>query len=83
MRQNWAVGRAQAKAAPERRTSVLAGLALWAGRRLPPWRKVRGTLLRLTGLGALDWAAWTVDMTVGLVAVGVSLLLLEWMGDQR
>lgn len=34
--------------------------------------------LSVAGLGFLSAAAWTVTTSLGLAAVGVSMLLLEW-----
>lgn len=36
----------------------------------------------VAGLGFLSAAAWTINLTVGLAAVGVSFLLLEWRADK-
>ena len=47
----------------------------WQARRA----KLRAPILPVAGLAALDAAAWTVHLTAGLAAVGLSLLLLEWL----
>jgi mannose/fructose/N-acetylgalactosamine-specific phosphotransferase system component IIC len=39
-------------------------------------------VLSVAGLGFLSAAAWTVGTTLGLAAVGVSLLLLEFRLDK-
>lgn len=44
--------------------------------------KVRG-LLSVVGFGFLDAAAWTVALPLGLVAIGVSLLLVDFMSEDR
>lgn len=36
----------------------------------------------VAGLGFLSAAAWTIDLTAGLAAVGASFLLLEWRADR-
>jgi len=36
----------------------------------------------VAGLGFLSSAAFTIDLTAGLAAVGVSFLLLEWRADR-
>lgn len=36
----------------------------------------------VAALGLLSAAAWTIDLTAGLAAAGVSLLLLDWRADQ-
>lgn len=37
--------------------------------------------LGVAGLGCLSAAAWTIAMPLGLAAIGVALLLLEWRLD--
>lgn len=39
----------------------------------------RSTALTVTGLGWLDAAAWQLDPTAGVAAVGVSLLVTAWL----
>lgn len=36
----------------------------------------------VAGLGFLSAAAWTINLSAGLAAVGVSFLLLEWRADR-
>ncbi|HVI71635.1 MAG TPA: hypothetical protein VM656_09135 [Pyrinomonadaceae bacterium] len=70
--------------APARRSAVLAALATFLGtlfgRLANSWAKARTLALSVTGFGFLCAAAWTVNVALGLVAVGVSLLVLEWLG---
>jgi hypothetical protein len=68
-----------------RQDSVLALVASWivakapgAGRRLAKAaRRGRTLVLQTAGLGAVTLAAWDVARPLGLLAAGVSLLLLE------
>jgi hypothetical protein len=45
------------------------------------WQKTRGAALTLLGFASLDAAAFTVSTTVGLISVGVSCFLLEWLSE--
>lgn len=47
------------------------------------WRTVRTSILAVTGFGFLDVAAFTVSDTAGYAAVGVSLLVIEYLGKER
>lgn len=82
----FADGRAQRRT--RRRAAVLASLVAgtaavlrFLGRRLPSYRQARSAVLRIGGLSALVYAAFQWNMIAGFVAVGVSLLLLEAVGD--
>lgn len=65
------------------RESVLGILARWLGRRRVQVAAFLAVALRLVlvvgGLGMISWAAWGVAWQLGALAVGVSLLLLEWV----
>jgi hypothetical protein len=50
-----------------------------AGRLLPRWERFRRTCLVVAGFGSLTAAAWLVAVPAGLVAAGVSLLLLDFL----
>lgn len=67
------------------RVPVLLALARLAGARIPPWRTVRRAVLTMGGLGGLDYAVWDGAGRVwGVVAISVSLLLLEYLtSDDR
>lgn len=41
-------------------------------------RGIQPVALSVLGLGCISAAAWAVALPLGLVAVGVSFLLLEW-----
>lgn len=36
----------------------------------------------LAGLAALVFAAWRIDTTLGIAALGAALLLIDWRLDQ-
>jgi fatty acid desaturase len=74
----WAQGRAARK--PRTSAPLLLRAVAWAGRTVPPWRRVRTAVMQLTAFGFLDYAAWQWSMIAGCVAVGVSLLVLEALG---
>ncbi len=77
-------GRADAERARQRaarRRSMIVVLFTWLGRRLPTLRKVRQVALRLAGLAALDYAAWSWHTTAGIVAIGLTLLLIDHVTD--
>lgn len=75
----------QAKAAPaRRRTPALVVLARLAARTLPRWAQVRTTVLSLAGFGLLTAGAFTFALWAGLIAAGVSCLVLEALaGSER
>lgn len=78
-------GRAEAAATPRRpRQSLVAGAAHWLGRHAPTWRRARSAVMQWAAFAALDAAAWREwGMTAGVVGIGVSLLVLEWLGGDR
>lgn len=45
------------------------------------WKPIRTATLTTGGLGFLSAAAWTVHLALGLAAVGISLLVLEWLSE--
>lgn len=52
------------------------GVGRWLAR---SGRRVRTAALTVGGLGSISAAAWAVAVPLGLVAVGVSLLLVEYL----
>lgn len=44
-------------------------------------RRARSLTLQASGLGSISWAAWEVAVPLGLLTVGVSLLVLEWLSS--
>lgn len=79
--QAWSQARTTRRARPTARPALLL-LVAFAARHLPAPRAIRGGLLRLGGLGALVGAAWRWDLTAGLIALGVALLVLETLSDK-
>lgn len=62
---------------------VLLVLARLAGARIPPWRTARRAVLTMGGLGGLDYAVWDGAGRVwGVVAISLSLLLLEYLTSE-
>lgn len=61
------------------RTPLLARAGRTLARTLPTWRTIRTALLSLTGFGLLSAAAWTISLTLGLAAAGLSLLIVEYL----
>ena len=57
--------------------AVKAGRA--AARVLPAWATLRRTALVLAGFGSIDYAVWQASQIAGYAAIGVSLLLLDWL----
>lgn len=76
VRQAYRAERAAATPKPPR-TPLTIRAAQWAARRLPAWPALRRVVLVLAGFGLLVAAAWQVSLTLGLVAAGVSLLVVE------
>lgn len=51
--------------------------------RLPSMRSVREWVLTTGGLGSLTAGAWTaLGLWAGLLAAGISLLLLNWLAGE-
>lgn len=46
---------------------------------VPTLRTLREVGLTVAGLGSLTAAAWRWNLIAGLAALGLSLLLLEWL----
>lgn len=69
----WTAARAQLAQA-RRRTAVTA---------LAARRRLRSPALSLGGLACMDTAAWQVDHAFGWLAIGVSLLVYEWLGGDE
>lgn len=59
------------------RTPILLRAGRLAARVLPTWAGFRAFVLHLAGLGCLTAAAWIYALWAGLVAAGISLLILE------
>lgn len=72
----WAAARSTRRVRPAR-VSLLMGIVAWCARVLPPWPKVRSTVMQLAAFAFLDYAAWRWSIIAGCVAIGVSLFVIE------
>ncbi|UOZ10533.1 hypothetical protein [Amycolatopsis sp. WQ 127309] len=62
----------------------LADRARWAGKRLhDAVVGARRGILGVSGIGVIDAAVWINSLTWGMVAVGVSLLLFQFLSEDR
>lgn len=69
---------------PKNRTPVLVHLGRALGRVLPTWDAVRSFVLTLSGFGAFTAGAFQAATWAGWVALGVSLIALEFLtGGER
>jgi hypothetical protein len=78
----WSAGRAERKTRAVR-SPVLTRVVRWLAGHTPPWSRARSTVLQVTALGLLDYAAFEWHHLVGYVAIGVSLLVFEALGGER
>jgi hypothetical protein len=62
-----------------RRTPLLVHIGRAAARLLPRWRQLRTIVLSLAGFGLISAAAWTVALPLGLLAAGISVLVIEYL----
>lgn len=53
-------------------TSLVGKLAPYAARTRTP-------ALTTSGLGMIDWGLWTLHPAAGMIGIGVTLLILEWL----
>jgi hypothetical protein len=86
LRAAWTDGREIREANERRRRqrqAILVTLFTWLGQHLPRWKKVRTATMQVTAFGFLDFAAFQHSVWLGCVAVGVSLLILEYLGGDR
>jgi hypothetical protein len=67
----------------KRRQALLVTFVAFLGRTLPRWKKVRTTSMQVTAFAFLDYAAWHAGLIWGCIAIGVSLLVLEYLGGDR
>jgi hypothetical protein len=84
--QGFATGRADREnyVRPARKPALVA-LAQFAGRHVPSWRRARSSINQIAAFTAIDTAIWHQwGMTAGLIAAGVSLLILDALsGESR
>jgi hypothetical protein len=76
----WSAERERLAVVPApRREPILAVAGRLLARGLHVLPKLRTAALTVGGFGCLTAAAWLVAVPLGLVAAGVSLLVLEWL----
>lgn len=65
--------------------NALVAVFAFLGRKLPSVAAIRTTALALGGFGFLSAAAWSVSLPLGLAAVGLSFLAVEYLsgGEKR
>lgn len=67
---------------PKPRKSVVKAFAAYLGRKLPGWTQVRTTVLQISGIGCIDFAAFQWSTMIGFFAVGISLFILEALSGE-
>jgi len=60
------------------RTPISVRLGRAAGRLIPNWAEFRSLVLTAGGLGLVDTAGFRYSLIVGLIATGISALVLDW-----
>lgn len=65
------------------RTPILTRMAIatatFAGRHLPRWRRARSAIVQTAGLACVTVAAGMVFVPLGVLAAGLSLLVLDYL----
>lgn len=62
----------------------VADHARWAGKRIREFgQRIRNTFLGIGGLGCLNTAIWINSITWGFVATGVTLLLMQYLTEDK
>lgn len=80
----WRMGRAQ-RVEKRRGPSAIERAVTFAARKLPTLKRARTAIMQTAGVAAIDYGVWAEwGLTPGLIAVGVSLFVLEWLsgGDR-
>jgi hypothetical protein len=49
----------------------------------PALKKGRSAVLTVAGFGFLSAAAWSFNMMLGMAAVGVSCLIVDWLVEEE
>ena len=65
------------------RTPLLVRAARLAAKHLPAWSQVRSVAMNVAGFAGIDYGIWTANHTLGLIAAGVSLLILDYLSGER
>ena len=79
----WRMGRAT-RVEKRRGPSAIERAVTVVARKLPTLKRARTALMQTAGIGAIDYgvfAEW--GLTPGLICVGVSLFVLEYLGGDR
>ena len=64
------------------RESIVLRLARLLGSRLPSASQVRTMALQVSGIGFIDYSAFRFNVTLGVLAIGVSLIVIDTLsGD--
>jgi len=74
----WAGGRAARSTRPAR-TPVLVVIARTLAALLPTWGRTRRVVLQVGGFAFLDFTAYQWSHLAGYAAIGISLLIVEWL----
>lgn len=53
----------------------------WVKKLSSKWVSLRRTMLVLSGFALMSGAAWMVHMALGMVAAGVSCLVIEYLSE--
>lgn len=65
------------------RTPLVVSLAKLAARVLPRFATVRRVVLHLGAFATIDYGMWELSRVAGFIAIGVSLLLLDYLVGER
>lgn len=64
------------------RKSYVKAFATWLAQKLPDASQVRTVALQMGGIGFVDYAAWRVSVTLGVLVIGVSLIVIEALSGE-
>lgn len=64
------------------RKSYVKALATLLGSKLPSASQVRTVVLQVSGIGFVDYAAFRFNVTLGVLAIGVSLFVIEALSGE-
>ena len=64
------------------RESLVLRLAGSLGERLPELSQVRTVVLQVSGIGLIDYSAYRLSTTLGVLAVGISLFVIESLSGE-
>lgn len=78
--ESYRVARSQKVRKP--RKSYVKAFAALLGSKLPDASQVRTVLLQVSGIGMIDLAAYQFNATLGVLAIGVSLFVIEALSGE-